>query len=179
VAEALGLPVADWVLAVGFEDNAASVAWQVDRLRSELGPAEVIVREGIDAGPLWAALTEFPAAAPGPLSITANLRPSSVVPFVNGLDPDRWAIQAHAGNGIVRAHALGEWTLEEAVRTIEPFRDRAVRDGGNLILSRCPTDWKERLRVWGEPRADWAIAERVRAALDSHGAMNPGRFVVG
>ena len=53
----------------------------------------------------------------------------------------------------------------------------AARDGGNLILSRCPTEWKERLRVWGEPRPDWAIAERVKAALDPHGAMNPGRFV--
>ena len=96
-----------------------------------------------------------------------------------GLDPGRWSVQAHAGNGIVRAHALGEWTLDEAARTVEPFRQRAVRDGGNLILSRCPTDWKERLRVWGEPRADAAVADRVRAALDPHGAMNPGRFVVG
>jgi glycolate oxidase FAD binding subunit len=109
----------------------------------------------------------------------ANLRPSTVAGFVEGLDPARWSVQAHAGNGIVRAHVLGEWTLDEAARTIEPFRHRAVRDGGNLILTRCPTDWKERLRIWGEPRADWAIAERVRAALDPHGAMNPGRFVVG
>ena len=43
-----------------------------------------------------------------------------------------------------------------------------MADGGNLILSRCPTEWKERLRVWGEPRADWAISERVKAALDPH-----------
>ncbi len=35
-----------WVLAIGFEDNAASVAWQVDRLRAELGSSEVVVREG-------------------------------------------------------------------------------------------------------------------------------------
>ena len=54
---------------------------------------------------------------------------------------------------------------------------KLLRSGGNLILSRCPTEWKERLRVWGQPRPDWAVAERVRAALDPHGAMNPGRFV--
>ena len=57
------------------------------------------------------------------------------------------------------------------------FRALATREGGNLILSRCPTAWKESLRVWGDPRPDWAIAERVKAALDSHAAMNPGRFV--
>ena len=66
---------------------------------------------------------------------------------------------------------------DAAVQQIEPLRRRAVADGGNLIVSRCPTEWKESLRVWGEPRADWAIAERVRAALDPHGSMNPGRFV--
>src|SRR5262249_35160983 len=99
--------------------------------------------------------------------------------FAEGLDPGRWSVQAHAGNGIVRAHALGEWTLEVAARTVEPFRQRAVRDGGNLILARCPTEWKERLRVWGESRADRAIAERLRAALAPQGAMTPGGFVGG
>ena len=53
----------------------------------------------------------------------------------------------------------------------------AVRDGGNLTLSRCPADWKGRLRVWGEPRPDWALAERIKAAFDPRGVMNPGRFV--
>ena len=43
----------DWVLAVGFEDNAASVAWQIDRLKSRAGTAELAVREGTDAEPLW------------------------------------------------------------------------------------------------------------------------------
>lgn len=174
-----GLPDEDSVLVIGFEDNADSVRWQVDRLRSEFGGSDLIVVQGEPTAPLWNALNSYQAAGPGPLSFVANLRPSAVAGFVEGLDPERWAIQAHAGNGIVRGHALGDWTLDEAARTIEPCRDRAVRDGGNLILSRCPTDWKERLRVWGEPRADRAIADRVRAALDPHGAMNPGRFVVG
>jgi glycolate oxidase FAD binding subunit len=57
------------------------------------------------------------------------------------------------------------------------LRSEAVRDGGNLTLSRCPPDWKERLRVWGEPRPDRALAERIKKALDPIGAMNPGRFV--
>jgi len=46
-----------------------------------------------------------------------------------------------------------------------------------LILPRCPTAWKASLRVWGTPRPDWALAERVKQALDPRGVMNPGRFV--
>ncbi len=179
IGRELGLSGEYPVLVIGFEDNADSVRWQIDRLKVEVGRSDLMVVEGEPTAPLWDALNGFQAAGPGRLSFVANLRPSTVAGFVEGLDPERWAVQAHAGNGIVRGHALGEWDLDEAARTIEPFRDRAIRDGGNLVLARCPTDWKERLGVWGAPRADRAIADRVRAALDPHGAMNPGRFVVG
>ncbi len=175
----VGLPAEAPALVVGFEDNADSVRWQLERLGAEVGVTDRTIVEGESARSLWDALTAFQAEAPGPLSFVANVRPSSVATMVQSLDPSRWAAQAHAGNGIVRAHALGDWTSNEAEAAIAPLRARAVQDGGNLILSRCPTDWKTRLRVWGEPRADWAIAERIRAALDPHQSMNPGRFVVG
>jgi glycolate oxidase FAD binding subunit len=171
------LPTAEVVLAVGYEDSEKTVRWQVDQLKSELADAELTVVEGDSARALWTSLTEFSAKRLGPISFVANLRASSVASFVGGLDPARWAVQAHAGNGIVRAHALGQWTHETAADQVERYRRMACEDGGNLILAACPTDWKERLRVWGEPRPDWEIGERVKAALDPHGAMNPGRFV--
>jgi glycolate oxidase FAD binding subunit len=175
--EPLGLPTGRWVLSIGFEDNAQSVAWQVDRIRGELGAAEVAVRENADAAPLWSALIEFPALELGPLSFTANLRPSEVVGFVRDLDPARWAVQAHASNGIVRGHLLGPAEVDAVAPELARLRARAVQNGGNLILPRCPTAWKSVLPVWGEPRADWALGQRVKQALDPKGVMNPGRFV--
>jgi glycolate oxidase FAD binding subunit len=173
----LGLPSDDPVLALGFEDNAPSVAWQLSQLRTELGRHDAVVREGTDSESLWSALTEFQAAELGPVTLVASLRPSSVAVFVQQFDLDRWAVQAHAGNGIVRAHALGSPGLEEIAPEVDRLRAEAVRDGGNLTLSRCPAAWKDRLRVWGEPRPDWSIAERIKKALDPLGVMNPGRFV--
>jgi glycolate oxidase FAD binding subunit len=177
VGAPLGLPLGRWVVCLGFEDNAPSVAWQVDRIKGELGDAETAVRAGADAGPLWSALIEFAALELGPISFTANLRPSSVAGFAAGLDPARWAIQAHAGNGIVRSHLIGTGEVEALGPELAHLRERAVQAGGNLILPRCPTAWKAVLPVWGEPRADWMLGARVKQALDPAGVMNPGRFV--
>ncbi|WP_435010117.1 FAD-binding oxidoreductase [Tundrisphaera lichenicola] len=171
------LPIEEWVLVVGFEDNAASVAWQVDRLSLELGRTDIVVRQGDDAEPLWSALVESQAASDGPLTFLTNLKPSFVPVFLQQLDPGRWEIQAHAGNGIVRGHAFEETSIDSIGHEIERLRAEARRLGASLTLPRCPTDWKDPLRVWGDPRSDWAMAERVKSALDPAGVLNPGRFV--
>jgi glycolate oxidase FAD binding subunit len=177
VGKSRSLPVETGVLVIGFEDNVGSIGWQLDRTKVELGRADLKIVEGAETGPLWEVLTEFQAMELGPLTLVANIRPSMVVEFVERLDPERWSAQAHAGNGIVRAHALGEWDLEGATDQVERLRQAAASAGGNVVLSRCPTEWKDRLGVWGTPRADWSVAERVKMALDPHGALNPGRFV--
>lgn len=177
IATATNLPAGRFVVVLGFEDNADSVAWQLDRIRLELDSRELVIAVAAESEPIWRALVEFPADEPGTLGFQANIRPRSVAAFVERLDPGRWRVKAHAGNGIVQAHGLGEWTLEEAEAELVALRSTAVADDGNLILPRCPTAWKARLGVWGDPRDDWSLAKRVKAALDPSGALNPGRFV--
>ncbi len=177
IAMSADLPAGRFVVVLGFEDNADSVAWQLERIRLELDSPELVVAVGVDSEPIWRALVEFPAEAPGPIAFQANIRPRSVAAFVERLDPGRWRARAHAGNGIVQAQALGEWSLEEAEAELVALRSTAVADDGNLILPRCPTGWKTRLGVWGDPRDDWSLAKRVKGALDPSGSLNPGRFV--
>lgn len=173
-----GLPASEWVVAVGLEGNAASVAWQVDALRPEIGPGRLEVVRDAEALPAWSALTEFPAAEVGTLGVMANVRPSAVVTLAALLDTGPWAVQAHAGNGIVRGHRLGDdVSLNEVAPVVNDLRRAAVEAGGNLVLNRCPTPWKERLRIWGEPRGDWAVMAAIKRALDPGAVMNPGRFL--
>ncbi len=176
VGEPLGLPDHDWVLIVGFEDNAAAVDWQVEQLRTEVPNSAFEIQAGAQADPLWKALTEWPAHEMEPVSLVASLRPSDVVGFVAGLDPARWAVRSHAGNGIVQAQALGEWSQDSMVSTVARLRHSAVEKGGHLVLSRCPTAWKAAVSPWGESRADWSLMARIKAALDPLGLMNPGRL---
>ena len=177
IGSPLGLRSDHWVLAVGFEDNIASVAWQVKTLCSELSAFESTVIEGEETEPLWAALIGFQARSFGPITLVANVRPSAVARMSALFDPDRWMVQAHAGNGIVRAHLTETPDLETIASEIQGHRTFAVLDGGNLVLPRCPTEWKSRLKVWGEPRPDWAVCDKIKHALDTRGVMNPGRFV--
>ena len=82
------LPVEDWILVVGFEDNAASVAWQIDRLTLELGRTDIVFRQGDDSEPLWSALVESQAASDGPITFSTNLRPSLAPMFLQQVDPE-------------------------------------------------------------------------------------------
>ncbi|CAN5790286.1 FAD-binding oxidoreductase [soil metagenome] len=174
----IGLPEANWVLVSGFEGNSEAVAWQLEALRAELPGSDVSTLQDDASALLWSALVEFQAIESGPLTFKANVRPSALLPILKGLDPERWAVQCHAGNGIAWGQVLGqEPALEEVAEEIVPLRREAVADGGNLILPRCPTPWKSRLGVWGEPRGDWVVAERIKQALDPLGVMHPGRFV--
>ncbi|WP_165250749.1 FAD-binding oxidoreductase [Paludisphaera soli] len=173
----VGLGRDAWTLVVGIEDDANSVDWQVDRFRVEAERADFDVLRDDATAPLWTALTEFQVETPGPFACSASLRPSQVAAFLADLPAERWALQAHAGVGVVRMQALGEWGGDEAEAAIAGKRAEAVRGGGNLIVTRCPTPWKARIPVWGESRQDWALGRAVKRALDPEGVMNPGRFV--
>lgn len=53
----------------------------------------------------------------------------------------------------------------------------AAREGGHATIPWCPTELKRRVTIWGQPRADFALMQRVKNAFDPAGIVSPGRFV--
>jgi glycolate oxidase FAD binding subunit len=179
----LALPDAPWVVAVGYEDSSPAVNWQVGQLIEEVAPVGirgVEARAGGAAEPLWQALVGLTGRPDAAFTWKANLLPGAVADFCRAagdLHKDL-LLHAHAGSGIVRGHAAG-LTREGAQAMLKILGEKAAAAGGNVVLPRCPPEWKRHLPVWGAPRGDIALMRRVKEQLDPRRLFNPGRFVGG
>ena len=64
-------------------------------------------------------------------------------------------LQAHAGSGIVRGHSCQCDGHSNSVRPrLYGLDQLAAEAKGNLVLPRCPLEWKKSLLVWGQERGD-------------------------
>jgi glycolate oxidase FAD binding subunit len=193
----LNLPEASWVIVAGFEDNREAVGWQVRQLLTELTSISCQVRplmaepaltgiRGLEVwadgaiDPLWQALVESPVKD-GRLSFKANLLPHAVAEFCQQAAAFSEAIHlhAHAGSGIVYGALDGDLTLPRVAAMLKELTDAAVRAEGNLVVPRCPVEWKRELPVWGRERGDLWLMRQVKDKLDPRHLFNPGRFIAG
>jgi glycolate oxidase FAD binding subunit len=174
---------APWFALIGFESNRETALWQAKRLQKEIVEAYEaglgIRQVGGPTGRLWRDFLELPALEPGGLDLRANLLPSDIAAFCLLADMLPYALQlrVHAGNGIVIGH-VDDLTLDKARTMLKTLLD-AVEPEGNVMVTRCPTEWKRRLPIWGKPRGDYWLMRRIKEALDPRGIFNPGRFVDG
>ena len=173
--EWVGLPSAKATLVLAYEDNANSVAWQVERICQEVRPSAARILESSDFSAVWSGLQQFSALRQGPFSFVSSFRRSEAATNAGLLSPG-WAARVHAGNGIIEAHSVHELPIEQIE---ENFAHLTSSDGvfANAVVTRCPTAWKERRNVWGKPRGEWAVMQKIKTALDPAGVMNPGRYI--
>jgi glycolate oxidase FAD binding subunit len=177
--EGLALPDSPWVVLVGYEDNELAVNWQIQQLIRELTPAlsAVQAQAGAVVDPLWQQITDFALWPESRLTMQANLLPARVSAFCLAADrlPERPPLHAHAGSGIIRVLMAGETSVERAAEVVSALT-ALTGDEGNLVLPRCPTEWKARLPVWGKPRGDAWLMRQVREKFDPRRVFNPGRM---
>jgi glycolate oxidase FAD binding subunit len=175
------MPDAPWTVVVGIEDGVDSMSWQVRQLMQEAPPAGfrgLDIRAGAAGQSLWQALVEATDGPIARLSFKANLLPSATASFCLQAASGDVRLHAHAGSGIVHGHFVSDLTLASAQEILKGLSNAAAAARGNLILPRCPSEWKRTLAVWGARRGDASLMREVKAKLDPNNLFNSGRFLV-
>jgi glycolate oxidase FAD binding subunit len=177
------------VLVVGFDGLPEQVEWQcaeLARLVATFG--------GRDCRPLpqdaWprlapAARAAFPTATAVmafgvlPTEVAELMEHGAGVARGRGLQT-AWA--AHAGAGVVSAALFSDREPQEPgpiAAVLDEWRETAHAGGGHATLEWAPLAVKSQVPVWDDPGAAGRIMQRIKAQLDPHDVLNPGRFVAG
>lgn len=178
----------DCVVVVGFSGSEEDVANQQETLRALAHGKTIEERVGDAAATALAELRDANVQAEAFLKFKASLLPTGLSAFVATLeDASRehgltMAVQAHAGNGIVRVHVRrpeAEATHRSARSLVEELRAAVAALGGILMVEQAPPDIKPELDIWGDEIEALPLMRRIKQALDPKGVLSPGRFVGG
>ncbi|MBX3444362.1 MAG: FAD-binding oxidoreductase [Planctomyces sp.] len=168
------------LLGVFYEGGERETRWQTDTLLAEFrdaAPGACVAFASDDANKQWAELKEFPTAGDDPVTISVSVPPSQVAGILQAAGERGAAAQAHAGNGVVIAHLPDDiTTVEQARAAIQPLRKIAEAAGGSLVVWNCDDAWKTPGSVFGDERHWSPWMSRVKAALDPHQTLSPGRL---
>ncbi len=175
-------------IVVGFEGTSAEVDWMMGQLEQEWrgsSGASATVARGDDCTRVWNRLTEFPAEPPQDerprVVIQINVLPSATVEIIRlllRLAPG-CSIQAHAGDGVVKARLEQEPTELPALLS-ERLRPAAEKAGGSLVVWSCPDGVPlTQNDVWGPAADGAAVMQAIKLGFDPKGILNPDRFSYG
>ena len=94
--------------------------------------------------------------------------------------PESRMREALAGaSGILRYDGAGTASLvreDAAAHWVDEWRARAESREGSAILERAPSLLRREVDAWGHPVLPLALSSRIKAALDPHNTLAPGRM---
>jgi len=174
----------DLLLMVRFMGSQRSVVAQTAQALKVLreGNNQCTTHDEDDS--LWRKLSAAPVRSNDDLSWRVGLRPTDLVSFLTDMaelendEASQVALRWHAGLGDGRLRAIARAPVyhRETVRVLEHLRQRARSLGGNLVLESAPTEIKNEFDAWGDFGSVTGLMKRVKAQLDPHNLLSPGRF---
>jgi len=95
-----------------------------------------------------------------------------------------YTLLTHAGSGLTLINLIASDPEDDAwtamiLQGADDLMKLCYGEGGNMIFLTAPVGLKDKLPIWGEPRADWPIMRRLKEQMDPARLMSPGRFVGG
>ena len=185
----------EWALTAGYagnDDVLKRYAADLQRMAEEAGATGLAVVTDDLLRPVFNRKREFvpivlgssPAATVVkmsvlPMRLAGVLASAQRVAESNALP---WAAMAR-GFGVIYFALLPDELKEDAkaraAKAIGAIHAACAELGGHSTIPWCPADWKIALKIWGPPRPDFALMQKVKQVFDPHGVLSPGRFVGG
>jgi glycolate oxidase FAD binding subunit len=174
-----------WSSQILFEGSEASVRWQVDRLESELADAKIgmglfesqaVNDESRNLAEQYL-MNPWKMLAIGRLRLTCRASLTGEL-CIRAIDLG-YGSMITAYSGEIQFYLIGEQyhNLSETSNAIARLGESCASSAVNVVVDRCPPDWKSKLPIWGRPPTDLALQKAVKRALDPQNLFNPGRFV--
>jgi len=184
-----------WHVLTGFEGTETVVArYERDlaRLAEAAGAAQGRVVGETGWTVLRARLREgiplLLAASPAPLVCKVSVLPGRFAEVFEGMRTVAGKLSLESaivarGTGAVYFALLPDRADEDALARLAGCAaavfEIANETGGYATIPWCPVALKNKVSVWGTPRADFALMRRVKDAFDPAGLFAPGRFAGG
>ncbi len=184
-----------WIFTSGFAGNQNALGRYENDLRKmaeECGAVEAAVLEGPPLASAFALKREFiPLAlssSPAVTMLKISVLPRQIAEALTAATREAesrhlpWVAMAR-GVGVIYFAMLpaesSEASKQRTLQAADNILSASAAVGGHVTIPWCPTAWKNTLKVWGLPRADFAQMLKLKKAFDPDGIFSPGRFVGG
>jgi glycolate dehydrogenase FAD-binding subunit len=161
-----------YVLAVRYAGLDSAVAQQVREVDQWAGAMGALgTAQNENDSDLWARIRDFIFVKP--VVVKVGVLPTQIAEVASEAE--------RLGASALGAHAIGVVYASfaddaGAARAIQAFREFVNARRGHLIVQRGSRELREAVGVWGPPRSDWKVMEKLQREFDPYGILNPGRL---